>query len=106
MPAPDADSAMPTPLEIARWMVAKLEENDILLQVEIVAEIEELFGPDYVYFSDYGEKSIDRRILYQFRKLTADDVVWITRHGGVFWSGAHWRRREPGDDSGRVQYVY
>jgi hypothetical protein len=87
-------------------MLAELEESHSLLQVEVVAEIEKRFGPDYVYIGDYGEKSIDRRILYQFRKLTADDVVWVTRHGGVYWSEAHWRKREAGDDSGRIQYVY
>ena len=95
-----------TQKDIAEWMVAQLEANGWLLQVEAVAAIEELFGSDFVYFSDLGEKSIDRRVLYHFRKLTEDDVVWVTRHGGGFWPKAHWRKREPWDSSGRTQYEY
>lgn len=97
---------MSTPIEIARWMLVQLEESHSLLQVDAVAGIETLFGPDYVYISNYGERSIDKRILYQFRKLTGDDVVWVTRHGGFYWSGAHWRKRETGDSADRTQYVY
>ena len=95
-----------TPKEVAQWMATQLAEGDCLLQVAAVAAIETLFGAEFVYISDIGEKSIDRRVLNQFRKLTADEVVWVTRHGGVFWAGAHWRKREPGDSFGRTQYIY
>jgi hypothetical protein len=97
---------MATPKEIAEWMVAQLEESDQLLQVDVVAAIEEMFGAGFVYLSDIGEKSIDRRVLNQFRKMTEDDVVWVTMHGGGFWEGAHWRKRVRGDSPGRTQYVY
>ncbi len=97
---------MATPMEVAEWMVAQLEEGERLLQVDTVAAIEKLFGPEFVYVSDIGEKSIDRRVLNQFRKLTEDEVVWVTRHGGIYWSGAYWRNREPGDSAGRTQYEY
>lgn len=97
---------MTTPKQVAQWMLAQLEERDCLLQVEAVAGIEETFGPDFVFLSDIGEKSIDRRVLYQFRKLTGDGVVWVTQHGGGYWSGAYWRNREPGDTPGRTQYEY
>jgi hypothetical protein len=76
-------------------MVAQLEDGDSLLQVDAVAAIEKLFGPDYVYVSDIGEKSIDKRVLNQFRKLTADDVVWVTLHGGGYWSGPTGGSAEP-----------
>jgi len=87
-------------------MVAQLREGDCLRQVEAVAAIEKLFGSEFVYLSDIGKKSIDRRVLYQFRKLTEDEVVWVTQHGGGFWSGAHWRKRGRGDSPGRTQYDY
>ncbi len=103
---PTEVSPVATPKEVAEWMVAQLEDGDSLLQVEAVAAIEKLFGPDYVYVSDIGEKSIDKRVLNQFRKLTAGDVVWVTRHGGGYWSGAHWRWRGTGDTSGKTQYEY
>ena len=95
-----------TPKEVAQWMVAQLEEGDRLLQIEAVIAIEKLFGSEFVYLSDIGEKSINRRVLNQFRKLTEDEVVWVTQQGGGYWSGAHWRKREPGDSSGRTQYEY
>jgi len=82
-----------TPKEVAQWMVAQLEESDCLLQVEAVAGIEKMFGSEFVYLSDIGEKSIDRRVLNHFRTLTGEDVVWVTQHGGGYWSGAHWRKR-------------
>jgi len=98
---------MTTPKEVAQWMVDRLEESDEgLLQVDAVTGIEETFGSEFTYISDIGEKSIDRRVLNHFRKLTGEDVVWVTRQGGVYWSGAHWRKRGPGDSSGRTQYEY
>ena len=97
---------MPTPKEVAQWMAAQFEEDERLLQVDAVAAIEKLFGAGFVYLSDIGEKSIDKRVLNQFRKLTGDEVVWVSHHGGAYWSGAHWRKREPGDSSGRTQYEY
>jgi hypothetical protein len=95
-----------TPKEVAQWMVVQLEESDCLLQVEAVAGIEKVFGPEFVYVNDIGEKSIDRRVLYQFRKFTGDDVVWVNQQGEGYWSGAHWRKRGPGDSPGRTQYEY
>ena len=96
---------VPTPKEVAQWMASRLEEEQ-LLQVDAIAAIEKLFGSEFVYLSDVGEKSIDRRVLSSFRKLTEDDVVWVTHHGGGYWSGAYWRKRGPGDSSGRTQYEY
>jgi hypothetical protein len=92
-----------TPNEVAEWMVARLAAEDCLLQVDAVNAIEKMFGTDFVYVSDIGEKSIDRRILHQFRKMTEGEVVWVTRHGRGYWSGTHWRARERGDSSGRTQ---
>ena len=96
---------MATPKEVAQWMASRLEEEQ-LLQVDAIAAIEKLFGSEFVYLSDVGEKSIDRRVLSSFRKLTEDDVVWVTHHGGGYWLGAYWRKRGPGDSSGRTQYEY
>ena len=97
---------MTTPKEVAQWMVALLGENDPLLQVDAVAGIERTFGTEFVRLSDIGEKSIDKRVLNHFRGLTAEDVVWVTQHGGVYWAGAHWRKRGIGDAPGRTQYEY
>lgn len=97
---------MTTPKQVAQWMLAQLEECDSLLQVDAVAGIEEMFGPEFVHLSNIGETSIDRRVLNHFRKLTGEDVVWVTQHGGDYWPGAYWRKRGPGDTPGRTQYEY
>jgi len=97
---------MATPKEVAQWMVAQLDGSERLLQVEAVASIQKLFGPEFVYENVDGELAIDRRVLYHFRKLTAETVVWVTKQGGGFCPEAHWRRRETGDSRGRTQYVW
>ena len=98
---------MTTTKQVAQWMVDRLEEADAgLLQVDAVSGIEKQFGDDFTYISDIGEKSIDRNVLAQFRKLTGDDIVWVTLHGGGFWADAHWRKRGVGDSPGRTQYQY
>jgi hypothetical protein len=95
-----------TPTKIAEWMLAKVNRYGKLMQVRAAAAIKEKFGPEFVYLSDIGELSIDRRILYQFRKLSGDEIVWVTQQGGGFSPKAHWRRRESGDAPGRTQYEY
>ena len=97
---------MATPKEVAHWMLAQLDEHDELLQVEAVAEIQRLFGPEFIYVGTNGEMAIDRRVLYQFRKLSEGTVVWVTEHGGAYWPGAHWRKRGPGDSPSRTQYCW
>jgi hypothetical protein len=94
---------MTTPREIAQWMLAQIDENDELLQVDAVTEIQRLFSSEFVYVGNYGELSIDTRVLYQFRKLSGEAVVWVTENNGSYWSGAHWRKRQQGDSPGRRQ---
>jgi len=95
-----------TPAEIAEWMLGRVDRYGKLLQVKAVVAIKEKFGQDFVYLSDIGKLSIDRRILYQFRKLNGDEIVWVTQHGGGFSPKAHWRKRKFGDAPGRTQYEY
>jgi hypothetical protein len=95
---------MATPKEVAQWMLAQIDENDELLQVEATSKIQQLFGPEFISVGGNGEKAIDARVLYLFRKLSGDRVVWVTEQGGVFWPGSHWRKRGTGDSPGRMQY--
>lgn len=103
---PSQERTPVTPIQIAEWMLARVNRYEKLLQVKAVAAIKEKFGSEFVYLSDIRELSIDRRILYQFRKLSGDTVVWVTHLGGGFCPQAHWRKRESGDASGRTQYEY
>lgn len=95
---------MHTPKDVAEWMVKRLDRYGILNQQKAAHAIEKRFGLDFVYLLG-GALSIDRRVLYQYRKLTGDDVVWVTQHGGGFCEEAHWRRRDSGDTPGRTQYL-
>ena len=97
---------MATPQEVAQWMVAQLDERQRLLQVEAAHAIKNVFGPEFYHLDPDGEFAIDRRVLYHFRKLTGETVVWVTKQGGGFCPEAHWRRRQRGDSVGRTQYVW
>jgi hypothetical protein len=97
---------MTTPKEVAEWMLAQLDGDNELLQVDAVTEIERLFGPEFVQVGATGEVGIHPRVLYQFRKLSEDEVVWVTKHGMGYGPEDYWRRRCDGDSSGRTQYLY
>lgn len=100
------ESSTATPAEIAKWMLARIDRYGKLLQTKAVSAIEEKFGSDFIYMGNHGEWSIDRRILYHFRKLSGDKIVWVTSHDGVYDPNAYWRKRGPGDSPGRTQYDY
>ena len=95
----------PTPKEIAQWMLGQLNSRDELYQQDAAKTIKKRFGAEFVYRDAGGNLAIDRRVLYHFRKLTADTVVWVTSHGGGFCPEAHWRKRGQGDAPGRTQYI-
>lgn len=86
-------------------MLAQIEANEELYQYRAVAQIKKRFGEEFIYPGDFGEPSIDKRVLYQFRKLTGDTVVWVTHHGGAFSKECHWRKRGLHDSPGRTQYL-
>jgi hypothetical protein len=100
---PDDKQTM-TPKQVAEWMVAQLEEEDELPQQATALQIQERFGDDFVCLDAYGELGIARKVLYQFRKLTDDTVVWVAVQGN--WTSGFWRKRDPGDREGRRQYFY
>ncbi|MSU76515.1 MAG: hypothetical protein EXS16_00310 [Gemmataceae bacterium] len=96
---------MPTPKEVAEWMIAQIEVSDELYQQTAAKKIGKSFGSEFVYRDEAGNLAIARRVLDQFRKLTSDSVVWVTHHGGGFCPDAYWRKREEHDAPGRTQYI-
>ncbi|MCK6683894.1 MAG: hypothetical protein L6R30_15950 [Thermoanaerobaculia bacterium] len=91
---------------VARWMKEQLDTADELLQTVAARKIQRQFGRDFVYRDPEGHLAIASAVLYHFRKITNETVVFVTRHGGGYWSGAHWRKRGPGDSRGRTQYEF
>jgi hypothetical protein len=92
---------MATPKEIAEWMVSQLEDEDELPQQKTVAKIKKLFGAKFVHKDPQGYLAIDRKVLYQFRKLTESTVVWVARPDNRL--EGYWRKRDPNDSPGRTQ---
>jgi len=68
---------MTTPLQVAQWMVAELEQAGTLKQANAVATIKQTFGNEFVYRNDSGGLSIQRAVLLEFRRLTRDIAVWV-----------------------------
>lgn len=98
----DAD-VKTTPLDVAKWMVEQLDESadGQLLQQRAAYVIQELFGPEFVCRDQFGELGISRRVLYRFKQLTEDSVVWVAVQGDLL--AGYWRKREPFDEHGRRQ---
>lgn len=90
---------MTTPKEIAEWMVAQIED---VHELRLKDAVRKLIGSEFLYCDD-GHAAIDRRILYQFRKLTEDSVVWVSQKDK--WYEGFWRKRKVGDAPGRTQII-
>lgn len=86
----------PGPDDVARWMLAELNEHEgYLAQEDAAAGIYDKFGERFTYDNDRGNLAIRSDVLESFRKLSADTVVWVRAERA-------WRRREPGDPVGRL----
>ena len=85
-----------TPSDVAAWMAEELDRVEYLYQETAVYEIQTRFGDEFVYTNDNGNLAISREVLREFRKLTADTVVWERGE-------RYWRFRESYDSPGRRQ---
>jgi hypothetical protein len=93
-----------TPRQVAEWMVAQLEAADELPQQAAAFGIQDRFGAEFVCRDAFGDLGIARKVLYQFRKLTSNTVVWVAVQGN--WLEGYWRKRERTDVDGRRQWFY
>ena len=85
-------------------MVKLLEIEDELFQQKTAERIQELFGEEFVTLDVSGVLGISKKVLYQFKKLTSDTVVWVAVQGD--WSAGFWRKRQIQDNTGRRQDYY
>jgi len=86
---------MPTPTEVAEWILAQLPDQSFLFQDRVARNIRQQFGEDFTYRNKNGNFGIRKDVLDEFRKLTPNDVVWSR-------SQQAWRRRRPTDPVGRM----
>jgi hypothetical protein len=84
------------PLDVAQWMVAEFNRNGVLFHDIAVDRIRELFGWEFTHPVDGGYFGIDQDVLLEFRALTRETVVWISKR-------KYWRRRSHGDKPERTQ---
>jgi hypothetical protein len=75
-----------THADVAKFMAEQLKEKKYLYQEDIVWEIQNLFGEQFVYENENGNLAIDKTVLRHFRTLTPDAI----------WEGGErmWRARE------------
>lgn len=85
---------VPTPFEIAQWMVTEVERTQFLYQDEVAPAIKEKFGIEFTYINENGNLAIRKDILAAFRKCTEGVIVWEK-------SGRLWRKREAYDGPGK-----
>ena len=76
--------------DVAQWMLNQINKKRELYQNEVVYQIEDKFGPQFVYENQAGNLAISREVLKEFRKLTEETVVW-------YRSELCWRIRGAGD---------
>jgi len=87
---------MTTAEDVARWMVEQLEEQQYLYQEVVVGQIAQEFGDKFTYLNENGNLAIDKKVLREFRKITAAIAVWERFE-------RMWRKREDYDSPGRSQ---
>ena len=77
-------------------MADKIQKEEWYPQELFAGEIEDLFGDEFTYVNENGNRAIDKKVLAEFRKLTKDTVVWERGE-------RRWRLREDYDESGKRQ---
>ncbi len=82
-------NAPASPRAVAEWLISELEEVGYLTQKEAVAAIQSRFGSEFVYLDVFDNLAISRKVLYQFRKLRSDRIVWEISNND--WFNGWWR---------------
>ena len=57
-------------------MLEQVEARGFLHQQEATQQIAALFGEQFIYINQYGNRTIKQSVRVQFRKLAAGSVVW------------------------------
>ncbi|MGV9540343.1 DUF6953 family protein [Nocardia beijingensis] len=70
---------MTTASDVAQWMVDRIKANRHEYQADLVADIEALFGPEWIYENENGNPAINRKVLAEFRTLHGGSIEWEKR---------------------------
>ena len=104
MTTQDQSEEQITPKQVAEWMIAQLEVEEELYQQKTALHIQEMFGEEFTTLDANGDLGISRKVLYQFKKLSGDTIVWVAVQGD--WTAGFWRKRLTQDNEGRRQDFY
>jgi len=80
--------------EVAAWMVNALASEGCLYQDDVVDFLIRSKQEVFLTENTDGNQVLNLPLLNAFKKLTADNVVWVR-------SGFYWRYRVPEDEPGR-----
>ena len=80
---------------MATWMLAKMESEGCLYQVDAVDHLLRLGVDRLLEVNPAGNDVLSRKVLDAFRRVTESTVVWVKQE-------RYWRPREAGDPPGRV----
>lgn len=61
---------------IAKWMAEQVEKHTSLYPETTVWEIAKRFGGRFTYMNQNGNLAIRKDVLFAFKKLTEDSVLW------------------------------
>ena len=92
-------SKMPVSIDVAKWMLNKIIEDQTMYQEHVVSKIRVEFGEKFIYTNDNGNPAISKAVLKEFRKLTENLVVWEKGE-------RRWRLRGEYDAPGKRQVDY
>ena len=85
-----------TSREVAEFMLASQGDRKWLDQEVVVAKIRKECGEEHTYTNPNGNWAISKKVLAEFRKLTADTHVWER-------GDRAWRLRTDRDVAGKRQ---
>ena len=80
--------------QAAHWMATELEGKGVLFQSDVADRIEKKVSKTLVRENDNGTRSINGRVLREFKKLTKDVAIWENAQ-------KCWRKRTPTDELGK-----
>lgn len=64
-------------IEVAQFMLNKLQENNSLYQYDTVIDIENIYGDEFVYQNENGNMAIAKKVLTAFSKLKKEhNIEW------------------------------
>ena len=85
-----------TPREVAEFMLASQGDKKWLYQDAVVMKIRADCGVEHTYTNDNGNWAISKKVLAEFRKLTAATHIWER-------GDRAWRLRNERDTLGKRQ---